>query len=214
MHCFRCALLALSIATGVALPLHAQTGGLTYGALAGLSLSKAGGSDVGGESKLVTGTAVGAFVTLGVGRRLAIEPQLLVVEKGVKSEESGLTATLKLSYLQLPLLAKLRFPMDPDGRTTAFLFAGPAVAYRIGCRVRLAESGNELNAGCDSDEEADALRSFDSSLIFGLGVDIGRTTLSLRYDLGLSRLDQSAAANDIKNRALVLLAGVKLGMNR
>ena len=214
MDCICRALLALSIATGVAVPLHAQTGGHSYGVLAGLSLSKAGGSDVGGESKLVTGTAVGAYFTLAVGRRLAIEPQLLMVEKGIKSEEGELTATLKLSYLQLPLLAKLRFPMDPEGRTTAFLFAGPGVAYRIGCRLKLAQAGNELNAGCDTDEEADAIRSFDSSLIFGVGGDFGRTTASLRYDLGLSRLDQSADANDIKNRALILLVGIKVGMNR
>ena len=47
-----------------------------------------------------------------------------------------------------------------------------------------------------------------------MGADFGRTTVSLRYDLGLTRLDQSADANDVKNRALILLAGVKMGMNR
>lgn len=214
MNRMLCGVLVLALTFASAAPLRAQQGGSGFGALAGLSLSKAGGTDIGGESKLVTGTAVGAFVTMGVGRRLAIEPQLLMVEKGVKSEESGLTATVKLSYLQLPLLAKVRFPMDPEGRTAAFLFAGPAVAYRIGCRLKLAQAGNELNAGCDTDAEADAVRSFDSSLIFGVGADFGRTTVSLRYDLGLTRLDQSADANDVKNRALILLAGVKMGMNR
>jgi outer membrane protein with beta-barrel domain len=204
----------LILAAGSATPLTAQLRDHAFGGFVGLSLSKAGGADVGGESKLVTGTAVGAFLTLGFSRLLALEPQVLMVEKGLKSEEGGLSATIKLTYLQLPLLVKLRFPMGPEGRTTGFLFAGPAAAYRVGCRLKLAQSGNELNGGCDSDGEAESLRSFDSSMIFGLGADVGRATVSLRYDLGLSKLDQSAAANDIKNRALILLAGVRVGMNR
>lgn len=207
-------IVVLTFAAGSAAPLSAQLHDHTFGGFVGLSLSKAGGADVGGESKLVTGTAVGGFLTLGFSRLLALEPQILMVEKGIKSEQGGLSATIKLTYIQLPLLAKLRFPIGPEGGMTGFLFAGPAAAYRIGCRLKLAQAGNELNGGCDSDGEAESIRSFDSSVIFGLGADIGRTTVSLRYDLGLSKLDQSADANDIKNRALILLAGVKVGMNR
>jgi len=204
----------LALVTGGAAPLAAQLRDHTFGGFVGLSLSKAGGADVGGESKLVTGTAVGGFLTLGFSRVLALEPQILMVEKGIKSEEGGLSATIKLTYIQIPLLAKLRFPMGPEGRMTGVLFAGPGVAYRVGCRLKLAQGGNELAGGCDSDGEAESIRSFDSSMIFGLGADLGRTTVSLRYDLGLTKLDQSADANDIKNRALILLAGVKVGMNR
>jgi hypothetical protein len=214
MNGFLPGFVVLALAAGSAAPLSAQLRDHTFGGFVGLSVSKAGGADVGGESKLVTGTAVGGFLTLGFSRLLALEPQILMVEKGIKSEEGGLSATIKLTYIQIPLLAKLRFPMGPEGRVTGVLFAGPGVAYRVGCRLKLVQAGNELAGGCDLDGEAESIRSFDSSLIFGLGADIGRTTVSLRYDLGLTRLDQSADANDIKNRALILLAGVKVGMNR
>jgi hypothetical protein len=80
--------------------------------------------------------------------------------------------------------------------------------------LTLAQDGNELAGDCDTDEETDALRSFDSSLILGLGADIGRATFSIRYDLGLSRLDQSAEASDIKNRSLIILGGVRVRMNQ
>jgi len=207
-------LVVLALTSGSAASLAAQLHDRTYGGLVGLSFSKAGGADIGGDSKWVTGTAVGGFLTLGVSRVLALEPQLLMVEKGIKSEENGISVTAKLTYIQIPLLLKLRFPMGTAGRMTGNLFTGPGVAYRIGCRLKVAEGGNDISGGCDQDGEAEDLRSFDSSLIFGLGVDIGRTTVSLRYDMGLSKLDQSAAANDIKNRALILLAGVKVGTNR
>jgi hypothetical protein len=207
-------IVVLALAGGTAAPLRAQLRDHTFGGFVGVAFSKAGGADVGGNSKLVTGTAVGGFLTLGFSRLLALEPQILMVEKGIKSEAGGLSATVKLTYIQIPLLAKLRFPMGPEGRVTGFLFAGPGIAYRVGCRLKLAQGGNELAGGCDSDGEADELRSFDSSMIFGLGADIGRTTLSIRYDVGLTKLDQSVEANDIKNRALILLAGVKVGMNR
>lgn len=195
-------------------PLEAQSSRFSYGGLLGLSFSKAGGEDIGGNSKLVTGTAVGAYATFGFGGMLALEPQLLLVDKGIKSEEGGLSATAKLSYLQLPLLVKVLFPIGAPGGVTGFLFAGPGVAYRVGCRLTLAQDGNELAGDCDTDEETDALRSFDSSVILGLGADIGRATFSIRYDLGLSRLDQSAEANDIKNRSLILLGGVRVRMNQ
>ena len=161
----------------------------------------------------MVGTAVGAFATFGFGGMLALEPQFLMVDKGIKSEESGLSATAKLTYLQIPLLVKVMFPLGAPGGLTGFLFAGPGVAYRVGCRLTLAQGGNELAGDCDTDEETDALRSFDSSVILGLGADIGRATFSIRYDLGLTRLDQSAEANDIKNRSIIILGGVRVRMN-
>ena len=200
------------IAAGTA-PLHAQSSRFSYGGLLGLSFSRAGGEDIGGNNKLVVGTAVGAFATFGFGGMLAVEPQLLLVDKGIKSEEGGLSVTAKLSYIQLPLLVKVLFPIGAPGGVTGFLFAGPGVAYRVGCRLTLAQAGDELTGDCDLDEETDALRSFDSSLIFGLGADIGRATFSIRYDLGLSRLDQSAEASDIKNRSIIILGGVRVRMN-
>jgi hypothetical protein len=157
---------------------------------------------------------VGGYATFGFGGMLAVEPQLLMVDKGIKSEENGLSATAKLTYLQIPLLVKVLVPIGDPGGMTGFLFAGPGVAYRVGCRLTLAQDGNELAGDCDTDEETDALRSFDSSLILGLGADIGRATFSIRYDLGLSRLDQSAEASDIKNRSLIILGGVRVRMNQ
>jgi hypothetical protein len=206
--------LGLALLIAASPPLEAQSSRFSYGGLLGLSFSKAGGQDIVPNSKLVTGTAVGGYATFGFGGMLAVEPQLLMVDKGIKSEENGLSATAKLTYLQIPLLVKVLVPIGDPGGMTGFLFAGPGVAYRVGCRLTLAQDGNELAGDCDTDEETDALRSFDSSLILGLGAGIGRATFSIRYDLGLSRLDQSAEASDIKNRSLIILGGVRVRMNQ
>ena len=125
-------LVVLALTSGSAQSLAAQLHDHTYGGLVGLSFSKAGGADVGGDSKWVTGTAVGGFLTLGVSRGIALEPQILMVEKGIKSEENGLSATAKLTYIQIPVLLKLRFHDElPAQRIAAILkLPSPFHVYR------------------------------------------------------------------------------------
>jgi hypothetical protein len=212
---FRCAL-TLGLLAGIGAPLRAQLlKEHTFGALAGLSLNKAAGEDLSGvNTQYLTGIAVGGFLTLSFGRVVALEPQLLMVEKGIKAEEGGVTASAKLSYFQLPLLLKLRFGLRPGGGLTGYVYGGPAVAYRVGCRFKLAAEGNELAGGCENDEEASNLKKFDSSVIMGIGADVGeRATFTIRYDLGLTRLDDGPEQNDIKNRAIIIMGGVRMRMN-
>lgn len=195
---------------GVTAPIRAQVlHDHSVGGIAGLSFSKAGGADATTGSKVVTGFGFGAFVTVGFTSVLAVEPQLLLVEKGLKSEDNGLSATVKITYIQVPLLLKLRWPMRTGARWAPFIYAGPAIGLKVGCRLTLAQGGNSLAGGCSNPQDEQNLKTLDTSAIFGAGVDIGRATVSLRYDLGLSSIDGSSDPSDIKNRSLMLLAGAR-----
>ena len=183
----------------------------TFGALLGVSLAKATGADAEG-SKVATGVAVGGFLTLGFTKGIALEPQLLLLDKGIKgeNESDGSSATVKVSYLQMPLLLKARFPLGSADRS-GFVFAGPGVALKVGCRISLKSGGVDLNTGCDDSENQ--ISSIDTGIMGGVGLDLGRATFSVRYDRSLSRIDSSSNPSDIKNTAIVLLAGVKFRFN-
>jgi hypothetical protein len=143
----------------------------------------------------------------------ALEPQLLLVDKGIKGEDEsqGSSATVKVSYLQLPLLLKVRFPLGSSPDRSGFVFAGPGVAVKVGCRISLKSGGVELNTGCDDSENQ--ISTIDTGIMGGVGLDLGRATFSVRYDRSLSRIDSSSDPSDIKNSAILLLAGVKFRFN-
>ena len=208
----RLALVVCLLLAGSAGAAAGQEKDFTYGPMAGIGLAKAGGSDVGEGNTSFFGTAVGGFITLGATKRFAFEPQLLMIEKGLKAEVEGFSIQTKITYLQLPLLVKARIPL---GSFTGLLFAGPAIALKIGCRLNLAEAGNELNAGCEESEDEDSpqISSSELAAIMGVGAEVGRAVIALRYDLGLSRLDASVENRDIKNRAFYLTAGVKMRLS-
>jgi hypothetical protein len=194
-------------------PLAAQDPDFTYGPMAGFTLNKGGGADVAEGNTSFFGTMVGLFLTMGATRKIAFEPQLLMTEKGFKTEVEGFSQQVKISYLQLPLLVKGRIPM---GSMTGLLFGGPSIALKVGCRLNLAEDGNELNTGCaetEEEEEANRIKGNELAAVFGVGVEVGRAIISLRYDYGLSSLDGSIEKRDIKNRSLLLAAGVKLRLS-
>lgn len=181
-----------------------------FGGMLGVVFSKATGSDAVG-SKVATGIAVGGFLTLGFTRGLALEPQALMVEKGLKTEEQGVTSTLKLTYIQVPVLVKLRIPIGSNPDNAGYAFVGPALAGRVGCRLSLKQADVSTNAGCE--EAADQIKTLDPSVVFGLGADLGRATFSVRYDMGLSSIDSSTDPGDVKNSAILLLAGVRTRLN-
>ncbi len=194
-----------------AAPLQAQVlHDHNLGGMLGVVFSKGTGSDA-QRSKVATGIAVGGFLTLGFTRGLALEPQALMVEKGLKSEEQGVSSTLKLTYIQVPVLAKLRVPVGGNPDHSASFFVGPALAARVGCRFTLKQADVSTNAGCE--DAADQIKTLDASVIFGLGADLGRATFSVRYDMGLSSIDSSTDPGDFKNSAILLLAGVRTRLN-
>lgn len=178
-----------------------------FGVMAGGTFSKFGGADV-QDAKTHVGFAAGGFVTLGLSPSFALQPELLFVQKGAKDEsDPNLTATIKLSYLEMPLLAKFRLPAKGNGgQISPHAYGGGAIAFRLGCRIKVASGSTSLSSDCEDDPDTEVKKT-DFSLIFGLGVDIGRAMIDARYDLGLSTLDGSSEHNDVKNRTFYLLAG-------
>lgn len=185
----------LLVLGAAAVPVHAQTA-LRAGPLAGISIAKFSGDDVGDVDNHAS-FAVGGFVEIEFSPNLALEPQLLYIRKGVGDPDSD--AELRLDYLELPVLLKSEFPLAGRTPVTPGVFVGPYVAYRVACQ--------EYDGDNTTDCAADTFKKFDAGAVAGAGVEIGPVSLQVRYDWGLTHLDDTGLDLDGKNRAVVITVG-------
>lgn len=150
-----------------------------------------------------TGFGLGAFLQVMVGPNWSIQPEALYLAKGASEDEGD--GEVKVNYLQIPMLVQYHLPTPG---VSPRLFAGPSVAFEIGCDVE--EGGVSVECG-----ELDInTKSADFGLVFGAGVDIpaGGVVLTLdgRYDMGVTNVSDEPEEADveIKNRAWEFFAGV------
>ena len=196
--------LVLSVAASTAA--LAQKTEVHFGVVAGAAFAKVSGKDVTGDVKIRTGIAGGAFVNIGVSKNFAIEPEALFVQKGAKDTESGVEIKVKVSYVEIPVLLKVRFPPKSGGTVAPHIYAGPYVAFKAGCHFTASQGTTSASGNCEDPPLDTKLKSTDFGATFGGGVDVGRAIIDVRYDLGFTKIGDTSAP-DIKTRTLYLLVG-------
>jgi hypothetical protein len=183
--------------------------GLTgFGIIGGLISSKLslGDGNALEDAKNRTAFAGGAFFTLGLGSIFAIQPEVLLTMKGTRASNptQNFTTgdlTLSMDYIEIPLLLKAYIPVkNPNLRPN--LFAGPAIAFLINCRV-----GEDVISGTrDCANGGPTIKSTDTSIMFGAGLDfMQHFTAQVRFDMGLQDVDEEQGT--AKNRSLMLMLG-------
>ncbi|MEP6472981.1 MAG: porin family protein, partial [Gemmatimonadota bacterium] len=142
-----------------------------FGPMAGMSLARLHGMDDSSTGSR-TGFVAGGFVDIPLGERLGFEPELLYVQKGARTDiNGGLQSTLKLDYLELPLLLKLLLPTASSTRVGPNFFAGPAIGFKVGCAVSShQQNGPPMATSQNCTDGGPSVRSTDLSLVFGLGL--------------------------------------------
>jgi hypothetical protein len=152
------------------------------------------------------GLMVGGFVRFAIRERLAFQPELLFVMKGVKLDEaaSGGTVSARVNYLEFPLLARYAAPVHSG---TAYVIGGPSFSIKASTSAHLDTSSQTVDENIDS-----AIRNFDTGLTFGAGWERGRYLVEARYTLGLTDIatDTSPHADSLRNRVFGILVGIKL----
>jgi len=143
-----------------------------------------------------TGFRIGAWASMDLSQKFSIQPEFVLSAKG--SEFPDDDASIKISYLQIPVLAQYRFS---TGKTVnPYVLAGPALSFKAGCNLQVEGADYECS------DETTSVSSTDFGMILGGGVHIGRAQVSLRYDLGLANINGDGAAN-VKNRAFTFAVG-------
>lgn len=179
--------------------LQAQTG-TRIGPMVGIVNSSFRGDDA-DDAGSRTSFLAGGFVWFPLSRQFALEPELLYVKKGAETTIEDVTGTLAIDYIEIPLLAQIRFPSQS---VTPYILIGPAFSFRAGCRLSIESGDAELSTDCG---DADVgISDTDFSLIGGLGLEVQNFMVSLRYDHGLSQLPSEGEA-DAYNRAIAITFG-------
>jgi hypothetical protein len=157
------------------------------------------------ETSSKVGALFGGIVTVPFWNRLALQPELQFVTKGVKLNEaaSGGTVTASLRYLEFPVLLRYGVPV---GEHSGYVLFGPTFAVKAGTSAKL--EGPSQTADIDIDS---AIRTFDAGLAFAGGVDYQRYFFELRYTQGLNDVatDSFPHVDSVKNRNIAIVAGIR-----
>lgn len=216
MHPFL-AMLAVAVAAAAALwPATASTAALTaIGLKGGLSGAREHGDFAPDQYRL--GFGAGAFATLSITTRFALQPELLFVMKGGKFPDIGLTdgggqtigipeVTHVVDYLEIPLLVQLRIPTS--GRVSPMIVCGPSMAFKL--REQYHFGGPQPAESRD----ADFFLGTDLGFAIGAGVEIGRgrdhLLLEARYTAGVINAMNDSNAPSTRNGAFLMMAGYSM----
>ncbi len=177
---------------------------MQIGPRAGLNIANLGGDDadelVGQSLDSKTGFNVGIFFMYQFSNMFAIQPEAYYSMKGATYKESGGELTVTLDYFEVPLLLKLIIPLEGSNIRPS-IFAGPAIGFNTTSKIKV-----EFDGESEEVDMKDDTKSTDFSLVFGGGIGfmVGKNELGvdIRYILGLSTIDNSSDAFDLKNSAI------------
>jgi hypothetical protein len=163
------------------------------------------------------GFKFGAAAELGFIPMFAVQIEPMYVMKGAKFSANGAEETFKYSYLEIPILLKLKIPTP--GPVTPYAFAGPNIGIFL--------SGTDEYTG-GSEDLKDFTSSVDFALDIGAGVsfDIAPFTsllIDARYSLGLSNIFNDKgqlswqqltgqSSQSVKTTGIQIVAGVMFGL--
>ncbi len=221
-------LFILTIACSLVLTTAAQAqigikGGVTLSNLAQKAFEDEG-SDF--EENSTVGFQAGIFAELPIGEVFAIQPELLFIQKGGKSEfnigNSSYERNFHYNYIEVPVLAKVKAGSTDGSGIGLFFYGGPFVSYAINGKIDNDitilgdKTSNETDIEFNDDDDQ---RRLDWGAAFGLGLNLGSLVLDLRYDLGINNVltDEFDGGGDngdnpyLRTRSIGLTLGFVLG---
>ncbi|MBL8008136.1 MAG: PorT family protein [Ignavibacteria bacterium] len=156
-----------------------------------------------------TGVIFGSLLDINISPRFAITPGVRYVMKGWSNTDNGVTYTDKLSYIEVPVYAKVNFPLT---EVKPFLAFAPVLAIQVSATED--QSNGTQSASVDI---SSLVETIDFDLLFAGGIDfkVAKTTslfFQAAYELGLTNILKNSQTTTIKNYGLQLTGGVKFGL--
>lgn len=190
-------ILALAIfASLLAIPRSAAAD-IRFGFKGGVNMAKVVGDDAQinlSDLKNKVAFSGGVFVSFSLGKYLAIQPEILYTMKGSKTEymegDVETSAKLKYSYLEIPLLLKLRIPLGPFA---PFIFAGPSVGFLVNDALIVRENSEGATG-----EQTLNMPTMDYGAIAGVGLELGEHFwVDVRVSKGLKKIIEDNGTGDL-----------------
>lgn len=199
----------------------AVAGEVSFGAKAGMGITGLTETPDYWESykDYKTGFCGGLVCLYEFNDRLALQPELLFAQRGVKSNlYEGVIlvdVTARFDYVELPVLVRYQFPLK--GRFKPHIFAGPSISYTLSSELELSASVLSVTADIGSVTQVS-----DFGLVggggFGYEVGSGVVTLDARVYYGLTNVlltgdfeingsIQTIEEDDFKNYGFIFMLG-------
>lgn len=181
--------------------------------VAGLKLGYTRTDLAGQNSGNVTGkngAVLGVIFGCQVNPWFSVQVDPAFTQKGAEIpnwETGDLPASLRLDYLEIPVLAKFKYAMPAAAQSGLFGTVGPTFGFNTHDKLEVRGAQENVNQG---------INGFDFGLAVGAGYDIvtgpGIATFDVRYVIGLTDIFKSTAPSavttgDYKNRALQITVG-------
>jgi hypothetical protein len=187
----------------------------------GLAIQTLGGDDVESDDlESRTGFAGGAYFQADMSRNFGVRLEALYFMKGA-SASAGVDsfvvvdATVKLDYLEFPVLLMANIPISETGRLS--VFGGPTFSFNTNAEVEAS-----VNSFSGSVDIGDAVKGFDFGLTFGAGVsfEAGSVIVGVdgRYGFSLSSIAEEdfftdtgvvvESDPDVKNQGFAIIASL------
>ena len=163
----------------------------SVGIKGGLNFAKFDATDFGGSIKNKTGFHGGAFALIKLSK-IGIQPELIFSQQGSKFRIDSSEGEGNFDYINIPVMLKL------------YTIAG--INLQVGPQF-----GFLSRAEIDGDNVKSSFKGSDLSLGIGAGWDLPfGLTIDARYNLGLSKIDDSPAMETIKNQVIQVSLGYKI----
>ena len=203
----RCAGVAVLFGVLAVSSVEAQGRTIRGGVAAGITSATLNGDGAEEVTESKIGLLFGGFLSVGLSRNLALETGAFYSQRGAKLSEGGITAKLKLNYVEVPAHVTLRLP--GSGSVTPFVGFGPALGLKVGCSLAFSGGGGSVSTDCNDveDELGSDLKGVDVGLSGTAGVDVKAFRVAIAYYLGLSSIDGSDDPADVKNRVFSVSVG-------
>ena len=199
----------LGIAVGVLVMINASAFAQVksqVGVVAGLSMysEEMSGGGMSQSTDTKTGFVGGVVINFGILNLFSIEPGVLYSMRGGKETSGSETVTENLSYLAIPVHAKLKWPGLPIA--SPYALAGVNLAFLLS-----GKDESSLGGSLDFTSQANAL-SFGLDLGAGLEFDLPVIIpyLEFVYDFGLTNIVKNSPSDaSLKTSGSELRAGIR-----
>jgi hypothetical protein len=154
------------------------------------------------------GPYVSGFFVWPLNPRLAVQFEAASSPKGTRLKDPpGVTQTLLLQYFEMPVLLRVSGPKL--GGAAIYVIGGPFFGFKVSAKEEVSQLAGTVIAGVR--ERADNfVNPFESGLIAGLGIDIGKYMLAEgRYSHGLTNVNKREEFLEFTNHGWSFMVGVR-----
>lgn len=189
-----CIFLLAMMMTAISANAQNEVGQVTLKPMAGINLATMTNTD---DSDMRVGLTAGVEAEFGVAENFSFSAGALYSMQGVKGSDSGVDLTVKLDYINVPILANY------------YVIPGLAVKAGIQPSFKVTAKAEAETSGASAEVDLNGAKSFCLSIPMGLSYEISNFVLDARYNLGLTK---ALSGSDSKHSVFMFTLGYKFAL--